>query len=508
MAVIRPLRAAKSATRRSASQQPEKPLIESRLQDLVVITGFSGAGKSTAMNVFEDAGYFCVDNLPPEMIRSLVELFVHKGSKVERAAVVSDVRGGVYFEALQAVVDDLDALGLTHHVLFLEASEQTLVTRYKETRRRHPLAPEGSVSAGVAAERALLEPLRCAPTWSSTPPRCRPPRCASGSPASCCPQARPPVGDVHELRLQARSAARGGPRLRRALPRQPPLRARAARPDGPRQAVMDYIARDGRLEQLYERLFALLDFLLPQYVAEGKAHLVIAVGCTGGRHRSVAIAEQLAARYRGATSSTWPSPTATSTTARAAPETRPPRGHPAALGRPARSGRSGALYDRGHGPLIASPPHGRRRLCAGAPPSTILPLEKKLPLRVGINGFGRIGRNVLRAAAARGRDPGIEFVAVNDLTDARTLAHLLKYDSILGPYPGTVSQSGEDAIEVDGRELKVLAETDPAALPWDELGVEVVLESTGLFTDRESAAKHLSEGARKVVISAPAKDPT
>src|ERR1019366_5853486 len=108
-----------------------------------VITGFSGAGKSTAMNVFEDAGYFCVDTLPPEMIRTLVELFVHKGSKVERATVVSDVRGGVYFEALQAVVDALAAVGVSQHVLFLEAAEQTLVTRYKETRRRLPLAPEG-----------------------------------------------------------------------------------------------------------------------------------------------------------------------------------------------------------------------------------------------------------------------------------------------------------------------------------------------------------------------------
>ena len=137
-------------------------MIESRLQDLVVITGFSGAGKSTAMNVFEDAGYFCVDNLPPEMIRSLVELFVHEGSKVERAAVVSDVRGGVYFEALRAVVDDLDALGLSHHVLFLEAAEQTLVTRYKETRRRHPLAPRGQRRGGrrrrARAARAAARP--------------------------------------------------------------------------------------------------------------------------------------------------------------------------------------------------------------------------------------------------------------------------------------------------------------------------------------------------------------
>src|SRR6202142_3561282 len=160
MAVIRPPRSERVARDESSTGESEQPGGASRLKDLVVITGFSGAGKSTPMNVFEDAGFFCVDNLPPEMIRSLVELFVHEGSKVERAAVVSDVRGGVYFEALRAVVDDLDALGLHHHVVFLEAAEQTLVTRYKETRRRHPLAPEGSVAAGVAAERALLAPLR------------------------------------------------------------------------------------------------------------------------------------------------------------------------------------------------------------------------------------------------------------------------------------------------------------------------------------------------------------
>src|SRR3984957_19487550 len=154
MANIRTLRPLRGAGK------SEKPVIESRLEDLVVITGFSGAGKSTAMNVFEDAGYFCVDNLPPEMIRSLVELFVHKGSKVERAAVVSDVRGGQYFEALRPVVAAPAAPGLTPHLLFLGAPGQTLVTRYKEPRRRHPLAPEGSVAAGVASERALLEPLR------------------------------------------------------------------------------------------------------------------------------------------------------------------------------------------------------------------------------------------------------------------------------------------------------------------------------------------------------------
>ncbi|HEY2631687.1 MAG TPA: type I glyceraldehyde-3-phosphate dehydrogenase [Solirubrobacteraceae bacterium] len=130
-----------------------------------------------------------------------------------------------------------------------------------------------------------------------------------------------------------------------------------------------------------------------------------------------------------------------------------------------------------------------------------------MPVRVGINGFGRIGRNVFRAAMARGDAHEIEWVAVNDLTDCRTLGHLLKYDSILGPYPGEVDIRDENTIIVDGRELKVLAERDPGALPWGDLGVDVVIESTGLFTDRPSAAKHLAGGAKKVVISAPATDP-
>jgi glyceraldehyde 3-phosphate dehydrogenase len=129
-----------------------------------------------------------------------------------------------------------------------------------------------------------------------------------------------------------------------------------------------------------------------------------------------------------------------------------------------------------------------------------------MPVRVAINGFGRIGRNVLRAAKAREDAGEIEWVAVNDLTDAQTLAHLLKYDSIVGPYKGAV-RALDGAIEIDGHELRVLAETDPAALPWEELGVDVVIESTGRFTDRAHAALHLERGAKKVVISAPASDP-
>ncbi|HJS70551.1 MAG TPA: type I glyceraldehyde-3-phosphate dehydrogenase [Gaiellaceae bacterium] len=127
-----------------------------------------------------------------------------------------------------------------------------------------------------------------------------------------------------------------------------------------------------------------------------------------------------------------------------------------------------------------------------------------MSVRVGINGFGRIGRNFFRAVRKQGAD--VEIVAVNDLGDAKTMAHLLKYDSVLGPFEGEV-EATDGGISVDGDELKLLNERDPAALPWGELGVDVVLESTGLFTKRDKAQLHLDAGAPKVVISAPATDP-
>jgi len=127
-----------------------------------------------------------------------------------------------------------------------------------------------------------------------------------------------------------------------------------------------------------------------------------------------------------------------------------------------------------------------------------------MAVKVGINGFGRIGRNIMRAALG---DKNIDFVAVNDLTNAKTLAHLLKYDSVLGNLHAKVETSGSDGISVNGDTFKVLSLRDPAQLPWKDLGVDVVFESTGLFTNREAAAKHLEAGAKKVVITAPAKGP-
>src|SRR5437763_7157037 len=127
-----------------------------------------------------------------------------------------------------------------------------------------------------------------------------------------------------------------------------------------------------------------------------------------------------------------------------------------------------------------------------------------MSVRVGINGFGRIGRNVFRAAQESSAD--IEIVAVNDITDSATLAHLLKYDSVYGPFQGEVAER-DGSLVVNGREVKVLSERDPAALPWSDVGADVVIESTGFFTKRDDAAKHLDAGAQKVIISAPAKGP-
>jgi RNase adapter protein RapZ len=272
----------------------------SRLQDLVVISGLSGAGKSSAMNVFEDAGYFCVDNLPAEMIRSLSELFLHEGSKVELAAVVCDSRGGEYLAALANVIDQLQESGVVHRVVFLTADEEDLVNRYKETRRRHPLAPHGSVIDGIRAEVELLAPVKE-----------RADIVIDTSGLSAAALRRKVADELLSPASPGRLAVtftsfghkHGPPRDAdlafdvRFLPNphyEPDLRPLT----GFDKPIVDYVGRDGRLEEFYGYVVPLLEFLLPQYVAEGKAHLMVAIGCTGGRHRSVAIAEHLAGVFR------------------------------------------------------------------------------------------------------------------------------------------------------------------------------------------------------------------
>ena len=304
MEVVRPARFSERLRfgRRNGRSEPEEEEDgeRSQLEDLVVITGYSGAGKSTAMHLFEDVGYFCVDNLPPEMIRHLAELFMHPGSQVERSAVASDVRGGEYFDGLAAVLDELESAGVSHRVLFLDADEQTLLTRFQETRRRHPLAPSGSVADGIAAERVLIEPVK---------ERAHLVIDTSGLKAS---QLRKRIADeMLPTKTPGKLAVtftsfghKHGPAREadlafdvRFLP-NPHYEGKLRPLTGREPEIVEYVNRGGELEAFYGHLIPLLDYLLPQYVNEGKAHLNVAIGCTGGRHRSVVIAEHLAEIYR------------------------------------------------------------------------------------------------------------------------------------------------------------------------------------------------------------------
>jgi UPF0042 nucleotide-binding protein len=286
------------AAKRGAQRDGDSP---GREVTLVVITGHSGAGKSEAIAAFEDSGYFCVDNLPPRMIGSLGELFRHEGSGVECAAVVSDVRGGDYFDDLLQVLDDLQADGLKPTVLFLEADEETLVDRYKETRRRHPLAPEGRIVDGIRAERELLAPLReRADMVMDTSD-------LTGG------MLRRRIGeemlDGHEsgkmaLTLLTFGFKNGPPRDAdltldvRFLPN--PHYVDDLRPlTGLDKRVREYVEAGTQAGEFYGRLLPLLEFLVPAYVTEGKSHLTIAVGCTGGRHRSITVADRIERELSG-----------------------------------------------------------------------------------------------------------------------------------------------------------------------------------------------------------------
>ena len=264
--------------------------------ELYVITGYSGAGKSEAIAAFEDSGYFCVDNLPPRMIGALGELFHHDGSNVRRAAVVTDVRGGDYFDDLLAVLDELAEGGLEPKVLFLEADELTLLDRFKETRRRHPLSPEGRIVDGIRAERGVLGQLR--------------------ERADIVIDTTDLTGAMLRRRISAELLG-GGTNGRLALtlltfgfkhgpPRDAdmvldvrflpnPHYLEHLRPlTGRDRDVVEHVESGTAAGEFYERLLPMLDFLLPAYVSEGKTHLTIALGCTGGRHRSVCVADRIA----------------------------------------------------------------------------------------------------------------------------------------------------------------------------------------------------------------------
>lgn len=277
---------------------PRDPVTEPRF---IVITGMSGAGRSEAVHTFEDLGYFCIDNLPPAFIPQLIELSELPDSRLSRLAVVSDVRGAEFFDELGGVLESVKAHGTACRVLFLEADDDTLVNRFKETRRRHPLCDETrSLAAGIAAERTALRPVRAIADIVIDTSDLRP------------SELRKRLLDefVHESFSRVMSVAIGSFGFKYGTPTDadvimdvrflpnpfydPELRPLSGLDAPVRSAVLG----NPRTIRFLEDWWALLDGVIPDFVAEGKTHLTVALGCTGGRHRSVALAEATAEHIR------------------------------------------------------------------------------------------------------------------------------------------------------------------------------------------------------------------
>ncbi len=266
----------------------------------VIITGLSGAGKSEAMKCLEDLGFFCVDNLPPALIPKFAELCAHSDGTVNKIALVSDIRGGRFFDSLEDSLGELERIGFGYEILFLEASDATLVRRFKETRRRHPLAPEGAILDAIADERRRLEGIRG-----------RAHRIIDTSAISTRQLQREiathysdPGRDGLMVSIVSFGFKYGLPIDAdvvfdvRFLPN--PHYVESLQPlSGRDDDVFDYVFKWPVSERFFEMMGSMLLFLLPQYKQEGKAHLVVAIGCTGGRHRSVAMGERLGQMLKG-----------------------------------------------------------------------------------------------------------------------------------------------------------------------------------------------------------------
>ena len=267
--------------------------------DFTIITGLSGAGRSEAAKSFEDLGYFVVDNLPPALIRKMAELAGSSGDPA-RVAIVADVRGGVFFGELSKGLEDLQDLGVPYRIVFLEASDEDLVKRYEATRRRHPLAPADRVIEGIRKERLMMESLKeSADLIIDT---------SGMSPHDL----RDRIWDVFGRRAETHrvqvSLVSFG--YKHGLPRDAdlvldvrflpnPHWVDRLRPlAGTDQAVKDYVTEQREYGEFMRKMRSLFDTIVPGYVAEGKAYLTIGIGCTGGRHRSVVVAEELADYFR------------------------------------------------------------------------------------------------------------------------------------------------------------------------------------------------------------------
>ncbi len=262
----------------------------------LLITGLSGAGKSNAVGFLEDLGYFCVDNLPPSFIPKFAEMCMQSEGKINRVALVSDIRGGEFFSQLFESLDQLENMGFEYEILFLEADDDALVRRFKETRRKHPLAEGGAISDSISREREMLSEIRgkadnVINTSALTPAQLKERIFDLYSPERREKNVYVTIisfGYKYSLPMDADLVFDV-----RFLPNPHYVEHLRSLP-GHDQEVYNYLWKWSVTHKFFQKLVDLLEFLLPHYVKEGKSHLVIAVGCTGGRHRSVAVAEETA----------------------------------------------------------------------------------------------------------------------------------------------------------------------------------------------------------------------
>ena len=261
---------------------------------LVVVTGMSGAGKTVAAQCFEDLGFFCVDNLPPILISKFAELLGQSNGKLQKVALIIDLRGRAFFSTLLDSLKQLEEqYGIHHQILFLEADDDTLVRRYKETRRRHPLAADGTPLDGIRQERVLLQELREKADNVINTSRLRPLELKQQI------QALQKVSKTDAFVTFMSFGFKHGIPIDadlvfdvRFLPN--PHYIDELRPQtGREKIVSDYVMKWEETKLFLEKIIDLLTFLIPQYKKEGKSQLVVAIGCTGGKHRSVEIAEHL-----------------------------------------------------------------------------------------------------------------------------------------------------------------------------------------------------------------------
>ncbi len=265
------------------------------MQSFIIVSGLSGAGKTQAVHSLEDLGYFCVDNIPPTLIPKFAELCSQSKAEIKKTALVVDIRGGEFFDSLSEVLAELDQAGTSYHILFLEASDETLIRRFKESRRSHPLSPDGEVLQWVQKERKKLQELRgLAHKIIDT---------SNMSPTQLKEEINNLYGDSADTsRLRVTVVSFG---YKYGIPMDSDLVFDVRflpnphydldlRPlTGNHPEVQNFVLSTPYATAFMDKFFELIEFLLPQYVKEGKTTLMIAIGCTGGKHRSVTLANKL-----------------------------------------------------------------------------------------------------------------------------------------------------------------------------------------------------------------------